>query len=169
MMSNFFSQLVLRQVLASAILTLTACTTLGPDYQEPKVNWLKEWQPSVYGATGNQHAQKKVDLRFWWKLFNDPALNKLIDVAREENLPLRIAGLRIFESQALLGIAGSSLYPQVQQTSGAINYVNTRYHGGDAPPENQSFGSYQAGFNMAWELVFWGRFRRGIESADRPI
>lgn len=166
MMCSYFSQLVLRLVVACGILTLAACTTLGPDYQEPKVDWLKEWQPSAYGAAGNQRMQKQVDLRFWWKLFNDPVLNKLIDVAREENLQLRIAGLRIFESQALLGIAGSSLYPQVQQASGAINYVNTRYHGGDAPPENQSFGSYQAGFNMAWELDFWGRFRRGIESAD---
>jgi len=165
-MSGSFSQLVLRLVLAGAILTLSACATLGPDYQEPNVSWLQQWQPSAYGATGNQRAQKEVDLRFWWKLFNDPVLNKLIDVAKRENLPLRIAGLRIFESQALLGIAGSSLYPQLQQASGAINYVNTRYHGGDAPPENQSFGSYQAGFNMAWELDFWGRFRRGIESAD---
>ena len=165
-MINFASRVWLHLVLASGILTLSACTTLGPDYQEPKVDWLKQWQPSAYGAVGNQRVQKQVDLRFWWKLFNDPALNKLIDVAREENLPLRIAGLRIFESLALLGIAGSSLYPQLQQAGGAINYVNTRYHGGDAPPDNQSFGSYQAGFNMAWELDFWGRFRRGIESAD---
>jgi NodT family efflux transporter outer membrane factor (OMF) lipoprotein len=165
-MINFASQFQLHLVLACGFVTLSACTTLGPDYQEPEVSWLQQWQPSAYAASGNQRVQKQVDLRFWWKLFNDPALNKLIDVAREENLPLRIAGLRIFESLALLGIAGSSLYPQLQQAGGAINYVDTRYHGGDAPPENQSFGSYQAGFNMAWELDFWGRFRRGIESAD---
>ena len=30
----------------------------------------------------------------------------------------------------------------------------------------QSFASYQAGWDTGWELDFWGRFRRGIESAD---
>jgi len=54
----------------------------------------------------------------------------------------------------------------VQQLVGAVDYVNTQQRGGDLPSDNQSFGSYQAGFNLGWELDFWGRFRRGIESAD---
>jgi len=165
-MDNYSSQLLLRLVLAGGILTLTACTTLGPDYQEPNAAWLKDWEPSAYGETADQKAQKQIDLRFWWQLFNDPVLNQLIGAARQENLQLRIAGLRIFESRALLGIAGSNLYPQVQQVGGAISYVNNQFHGGDAPVSSQSFGNYNLGFNMGWELDFWGRFQRGIESAD---
>ncbi len=99
-------------------------------------------------------------------MFNDPVLNRLIESARQDNLSLRIAGLRILESRAQLGIADSSLYPQVQQVNGAIDRVNTRQHGGALPNDDQSLASYQAGFNLAWELDFWGRFRRGIESAD---
>ncbi len=95
------------------MLALTACTTLGPDYQEPDVAWLKDWQPSAYGMTTDQPAQEQMDLRFWWKIFNDPALNRLIAEARQENLQLRIAGIRIFESMAVLGIAGSALYPHL--------------------------------------------------------
>ena len=128
--------------------------------------WLQDWEPTAYGATADQDAQKQVDLRFWWQLFDDPILNQLIDVARRENLQLRIAGLRVFESRALLGIAGSGLYPQVQQAVGGINYVNNQFHGGNAPDKSQSFGTYNLGFNMGWELDFWGRFQRGIESAD---
>ncbi len=145
---------------------LAACTTLGPDYQEPDVTWLKDWQPSAYGTTADQPAAKQADLRFWWQIFNDPALNRLIAEARQENLQLRIAGLRIFESMALLGIADSRLYPQLQQVGGAVNYVNNQFHGGDAPASDQSFGAYNIGFNLGWELDFWGRFKRGIESAD---
>jgi len=144
-------------------LTLSACTTLGPDYREPEVAWLQEWQPSWYGIREEQPA---ADLRFWWRLFNDPVLSRLIESAKRENLSLRIAGLRILESRALLGIAGSGLYPQVQQASGAVSYVNTRQHGGALGDDTQSLVSYQAGFNLAWELDFWGRFRRAIESAD---
>ncbi len=147
-------------------IALSGCTTLGPDYQEPKVDWLDEWQTALYGQVGKPEAQSENDLRFWWTLFDDPALNQLIELARQENPSLRIAGLRILESRAQLGIAGSTLYPQVQQLVGAVDYVNTKQRGGDLPSDNQSFGSYQAGFNLGWELDFWGRFRRGIESAD---
>jgi len=67
---------------------------------------------------------------------------------------------------AVLGIAGSALYPQVQQVGGAINYVNNQSNGGSSPAGGQSFGAYNIGFNLGWELDFWGRFKRGIESAN---
>ncbi len=153
-------------LLAASGILLTSCTTLGPDYREPDVEWLKSWEPSGYDGGTSLQARKSVDLRFWWELFNDSALNKLIEIAKQENLALRTAGLRVLESRALLGVAGSSLYPQVQQATGAISYVNNQYHGGTSSPPDQDFGSYQAGFNLAWELDFWGRFRRSIESAD---
>ena len=152
-----------RLVLICGALTLSACTTLGPDYREPEVAWLKDWQPSLYGL---REEKGEAELRFWWQVFNDPALNRLIELAKRENLPLRIAGLRILESRALLGIAGSALYPQVQEASGAVSYVNTRQYGGASRDDSQSLVSYQAGFNLGWELDFWGRFRRAIESAD---
>ncbi len=150
------------------LLTLVSCAIVGPDYQEPGVDWLQEWQPTAYGQSGdhNNHEQKnQIDTQSWWQLFNDPVLNKLITEAREENHSLRIAGLRIFESRALLGIARSSLYPQLQQLNGSVSYVNNQSHGGNAP-KSQNFTNYQTGFNLGWELDFWGRFQRSIESAD---
>ncbi|MEJ2309886.1 MAG: TolC family protein [Gammaproteobacteria bacterium] len=156
----------IRPLLASLAISLASCTTLGPDYKEPDVAWLKSWEPSGYGEVTNRKARNSVDLSFWWKLFNDPSLNRLIDIAKRENLALRTAGLRVLESRALLGVAGSTLYPQLQQATGAIGYVNNQYQGGNPSPPDQDFGSYQAGFNLAWELDFWGRFRRSIESAD---
>jgi len=148
--------------------TLVACTTVGPDYQEPVVEWLQDWQPSAYGDSYGQKQHKESDqndMQFWWHLFNDPILNQLIETAKRENYSLRIAGLRIFESRALLGIANSSLYPQLQQLNGSTTYVNQQSHGGNTT-KSQSFTNYQAGLNVGWELDFWGRFQRGIESAD---
>lgn len=165
-------------VLFIGLLVLSACTTVGPDYEEPVVDWLQQWQPTVYGNTldqgsssqeastqKSQNKQNHIDFEFWWHLFNDPVLSKLIEEARQGNHSLRIAGLRIIESRALLGIANSSLYPQLQQVNGSASYVNNQSHGGNAP-KSQSFTNYQAGFNLGWELDFWGRFQRGIESAD---
>jgi NodT family efflux transporter outer membrane factor (OMF) lipoprotein len=93
-------------------------------------------------------------------------LNGLIETARRENPALRIAGLRILESRAVLGIAGSNLYPQLHQLGGAVTYVSGQQRIGQADNRDQRLARYQATFDFGWELDFWGRFRRGIESAD---
>ena len=127
------------------------------------MEWLQDWQPTLYDPAADS---EQADLGFWWRQFNDPALNRLIEAARRDSISLTIAGLRILESRAQLGIAGSTLYPQVQQATGAVSYVNTQQRGGALGNDSQSLASYQAGFNLSWELDFWGRFKRGIESAD---
>ncbi|MET0091245.1 MAG: efflux transporter outer membrane subunit [Candidatus Thiodiazotropha sp.] len=148
------------------VLLLSACTTLGPDYEEPQAPWLEKWRTSLYGLSESTQNLNETDLRFWWQLFNDDHLNRLIATIRQENPGLRIAGLRILESRAQLGIADSTRYPQLQQLGSSVSYVNTRDRGGAFGDSSQSFVSYQVGFNLAWELDFWGRFRRAIESAD---
>jgi NodT family efflux transporter outer membrane factor (OMF) lipoprotein len=145
---------------------LNSCAVLGPEYTEPEVDWLDEWQSDLYGQIGSPKNQNSLDLQFWWQLFDDEVLNQLIDIAKNENPTIRIAGLRILESRAALGIAGSSLYPQVQQLNGSVNYINTQQHGGTSLDRDQDFVNYQGGPNVVWELDFWGRFKRGIESAD---
>lgn len=153
---------IARSFVITATLMLPACVTVGPDYQEPEVDWLKDWNTDLYGQIGQAAEQNRSDLRFWTRLFNEPELNSLVEAARRENPTLRIAGLRILESRALLGIAGSSQYPQLNQVTGAAARVEQREGGG----QDLGFNSYQAGFDMGWELDFWGRFRRGIESAN---
>jgi outer membrane protein TolC len=74
---------------------LSACTTLGPDPQEPDVSWLEDWQSDLYSQASTPEQSSEVDLRFWWRRFDDPVLNALIEEARRENPTLRIAGLRI--------------------------------------------------------------------------
>lgn len=141
---------------------LTACTALGPDFHEPEVSWLADWESELYSRIEQEAGQAQVDIQVWWQLFDDPVLNRLVDIARLENPSLRIAGLRVLESRAALGIAGSGRYPQLQQATGALAYVNTQSSSGS----DQSLGSYEAGLTAGWELDFWGRYSRSIESAD---
>jgi NodT family efflux transporter outer membrane factor (OMF) lipoprotein len=152
-------------VLLFCVGLLAGCVTVGPDFEEPEVSWLADWQTDLYGQAGASAQQTAADLSFWWQLFNDPVLSQLIETARKENLNLRIAGLRILESRAALGIARSTRYPQVQQVTGSAGYVDQQEHGG-AAPNDTDLVTYQTGFNLGWELDFWGRFRRSIESAD---
>lgn len=144
---------------------LQACTNLGPDYQEPEVSWLEEWETNLYGQVKTADGGAN-DLEFWWQAFEDPVLNELIDIARRENASLRIAGLSVLESKALLGIAYGSKYPQVQQLSGSWARVDRWPTEGNNSGDHSNLNSYNAGFDIGWEMDFWGRYRRSIESAD---
>ena len=149
-----------------AIMLLQACTNLGPDYQEPDVSWLAEWETDLYGQALSVAPDQEQDLRFWWQAFNDPVLNELIDIARRENQSLRIAGLAILESKALLGIATGAQYPQVQRANGSWTRVDNWPTEGDDSGDRSGLNTYDVGFDIAWEMDFWGRYRRGVESAD---
>ena len=70
---------------------------------------------------------------------------------------MRSAGLRVLQSQQQLAIAIGSQYPQQQQATGSASRQKE---------SGTTFNNYRLGFNLAWEVDFWGRFRRGIESAD---
>ena len=145
---------------------LVACMTLGPDYAEPDVEWLREWQTDLYGQVQEPGPQPAVELAFWWRVFDDPVLNGLIDEARRENPTLRIAGLRILESRAVLGIADSGRYPQLQQLSGSTAFVESERRGGRGGDRSVGYTAFDAAFDIGWELDFWGRFRRAIESSE---
>ncbi len=147
-------------------LLLNSCTVLGPDYIEPEIDWLTKWEASTYKALDTNKEFEQIDLQFWWNIFQDEQLNQLIKLVRKENPSLVIAGLKILESRAALGIAKSSLYPQIQQATGSTLYTNSHRWGGDLSDSSSSFSTFQSGFNLGWELDFWGRFQRVVESAD---
>ena len=81
---------------------------------------------------------------------------------KRQNIDVRTAGLRILEARAELGIAGSTLYPQLQQLSGEVLRAGQQQSNGP----DSAVWRYRVGLDIAWELDFWGKFRRGIESAD---
>src|SRR5574337_90493 len=70
--------------------------------------------------------------------------------------------MRIMEARAQLGVAGSLLYPQVQQVNGEVLRAGEQR----APSPGTAFTTASMGFSIGWELDFWGKFRRGIEAAD---
>jgi NodT family efflux transporter outer membrane factor (OMF) lipoprotein len=122
---------------------------------EPQ-KWLEKDDPKIKG--------EPADFSNWWTVFNDPVLNTLIESAYQENLPLRIAGIRILEARAQLGIAIGNRYPQLQQARGGYTYTNLSDNAANTLSGDISFGDLDIGFDAAWELDFWGKFRRAVES-----
>ena len=150
--------------LAAALATLLAsgCAAVGPDFERPEVAWLDDWVVSPELATALSPPTAAVPDDTWWQVFRDPALDAVVAEAQRSNPSVRVAGSRIMEARAQLGVAGSAMYPQLQQLSAQAFRVGQDTS--DAP--SQSYGSYGAAFDVAWEMDFWGKFRRGIEAAD---
>ncbi|MGD2007405.1 MAG: TolC family protein [Cellvibrionales bacterium] len=143
------------------LVLLGGCATVGPDYEPPDDAWLESLEVSVYGEAITVSQASELTLSTWWQQFDDPTLDNLISIARQENPGLRIAGLRVLEARALAAAAGASLYPQVQ-TLNADAVAAKRSSG----VGESGFRTWSAGASIGWELDFWGRFERAIESAD---
>ncbi|PTQ70580.1 efflux transporter outer membrane subunit [Pseudomonas sp. GV071] len=153
----------LSRLLLCGAVGLGGCVRLGPDFQSPAQPWVEHWNTQALQQASQHHSQP--DSRQWWHVFTDPVLDQLIAEADAHNADLEIAGLRVMEARAQLGIALSYRYPQVQQVSADSGYLKRRQWGGDNPQDNHLW-QHSAGFDVGWELDFWGRFSRAIESAD---
>jgi len=154
----------MRAIAGAATMLLSACTTVGPDFKPPQVpSWLANWTGgSLESLAADRRAPRSGQLQQWWRTFNDPVLESLVAEAQRVNPNVRTAGLRIMEARAQLGIAGSALYPQVQQATSDLLWAGEHRTGA----RDTSAVTLSAGFQIGWELDFWGKFRRSIEAAD---
>ena len=148
--------------LLAAVLLASGCFKAGPEFVSPPAPvsdaWIEGSDPRVKTSPDGY--------RNWWQAFKDPVLDKLIERACRENLSLRIAGVRILEARAQLGIAWGEIFPQTQQATGTLQYNKPSE---DYPLGNTGGTAYwlaEVGVSASWELDFWGKFRRAIESAN---
>jgi NodT family efflux transporter outer membrane factor (OMF) lipoprotein len=102
----------------------------------------------------------------WWRTFNDPTLDSLVAIAYRQNLPLQVAGVRIYEARARLGIATGQKYPQVQAAFGSLTGVQVSQNAANSRLADHNFWDLQLGFDAAWELDFWGKFRKGVRAEE---
>jgi multidrug efflux system outer membrane protein len=140
--------------------TLISGCTAGPNYKKPAVP-----APAVYRGGSPQQQIPPAVASFgdqkWWDAFQDDALRDLIRAALEQNYDVRIAAARIVEARALLGITRADQLPEV---SAGLSAVNQRLPQSPGRPPIETSAT-QVSVSAAWELDFWGKFRRATESA----
>jgi NodT family efflux transporter outer membrane factor (OMF) lipoprotein len=167
-------------VLGVAALSVGGCTSfsewvhngfmVGPNFADPPAAVALDWIDAADPRVLDRPAQADQ----WWGVFNDPTLNALIETAYRQNLDLKTAATRVLEAQAQRNIAAGNLFPQTQNAitdyahahlSNNLNLFNTP-RGAGLPT---SLNVWATGFNASWELDFWGRLRRQIESSDAEL
>jgi NodT family efflux transporter outer membrane factor (OMF) lipoprotein len=143
--------------LVGAVLTLTGCV-VGPNYKKPVLKVNDSWNvnsPQISAQAAADNA--------WWKAFNDPTLEQLIHLAYNQNLTLQVAGLRIMEARAVLGIATGRQYPQ-NEVSASVSRVGLSKNTVNRPPDfTRDYWNQQLSFDASWEADFWGKYRKAVK------
>lgn len=145
-----------KTLLIICVLHLSACA-LGPDYNGVDVNSAlidKEWTNPL------PHEGKVEDLSLWWTQFDDPVLNKLIEVSQKDSPTLDIALAKIAQARAN---ANKNIADSMPNITLAGSVDNTQTIG---EKNNSQLTTNRAGFDAGWEIDLFGGKRRAIQQAN---
>jgi multidrug efflux system outer membrane protein len=145
--------------LLCAALVLSGCT-MGPNYRRPTVAVPPTYRGLAPDGTAQTETATLGDQK-WWDIFQDEHLRTLIRTALQQNYDLRIAASRILEAKAQLGITRADQFPTASAGAGIadVRTAQSKF----LPAFETSTG--QVNLSAAWELDFWGKFRRATEAA----
>jgi len=143
-----------------SIMLLSAGCAVGPNYKRPIVDVPGTYRGGMPQDAAQPAAEALGDQK-WWEVFQDQELQDLIHIALQQNYDVRIAATRILQAQAQLGITRADQLPTISGGAQAVNQRN---------PRTKNFRQFETSANqvdlsLAWELDFWGKYRRATESA----
>ena len=171
------SQSFLALVLGGS-LGLGACS-VGPDYKRPAVSAPANFrgltspeapggesaQPVATPATAGNSTIASLGEEKWWEVFQDKELQELIRTALKNNYDVRIAATRVLQAQAQLGITRADQLPSLELGGNVTGIRNPQI--GPVPSYQLTQGQVSA--SGAWNLDFWGRYRRATEAARATL
>ncbi len=148
------------------LVMLVAGCTVGPDYERPQLEVPSQWTPQEQSQA---NASTQV-LQQWWRVLNDPILDRLIEAAALGNLDIASAFFRIEESRALRDFATGKYYPNVNVGS---SYTRSLYSKNglysSSGFSSKPIGIYSNGFDASWEADLFGGIRRSVQSSQATL
>ena len=158
----------LTQSLIAAIVlaSMSACTTVGPDYHVPE-------QAAINRPTAAKPFTASSEAAFtiaplparWWRLYDDPGLNALIEKAFAANTDLRIASANLARARGALEEAKVAEIPAVN-LGAAPAYGRASAAARGLPERLPDAWSHDGGLSASYQLDLFGKIARGIEAAD---
>ncbi|MDS4070613.1 MAG: efflux transporter outer membrane subunit [Candidatus Competibacter sp.] len=140
-------------------LALGGCS-LAPTYQRPEVPIPAQWEVNI--QTANDLANTT-----WWKQFQDPVLDNLIQIALQENKDVQIAAARVEEFMGRYGVVRSEQFPQV-----GANAAGARTRASESKDvqliDNPS-NDFRVDLGVSFELDLWGKLRNATEAARAQL
>jgi outer membrane protein, multidrug efflux system len=155
---------VRRLIALSLTMLLTVGCAVGPNYKRPSAE-----VPGAYRGAASQEVQQpaaeSLGDQKWWEVFQDKQLQDLIHAALQQNYDVRIAATRILEARAQVGITRADGLPTI--SAGAQSFDQRSARQKFFPAFDTS--AHQVDLSLAWDLDFWGKYRRANESARATL
>lgn len=142
---------------------LPAGCTVGPDYRRPDLSLPASYLYEVKGASDTANTE-------WWRQFDDPVLDALIEEALGNNRDIKIAAAKVEQASGLLIQTRAPIFPQAGYSGTGERQRATEHGAAPIPaavPNPQT--AYQALAGASWEIDLWGRIRRLTESAQASL
>ena len=149
----------------SLLLALAGCAAVGPDYQRPALDLPASLGSAAPVVATNAGTATAVDWLTWWKSFQDPVLDDLLQEAASASQDLVLAAGRIDEARANATIIDSNRYPSVDGSLGATRNRSSENAGQLRAGAPQFFKDFQLRVSASYEIDFWGKFSRASEAA----
>jgi outer membrane protein, multidrug efflux system len=149
---------------------------VGPNYKRPTVEVPVTYRGATADSSGGSDAQSEqakpkqaktepaapsLGDEKWWEVFQDRELQGLIRTALKNNYDVRIAAARVLEAQAQLGITRADQLPSLSAGGDIASQQSPKL--GPIPSYELTQGQLTA--SAAWNLDFWGKYRRATEAA----
>ena len=178
-MNQSLRRLSFSPVLLLAVTGLIGCA-VGPNYKRPTVDVPATYRGATAGSPPATDAQSEPTKpkppgivsekesfgdEKWWEVFEDPKLQGLIRTALRNNYDVRIAAARVVEAQAQLGITRADQFPSLSAGGNISSQQSPKI--GPIPAYEATQGELAA--SAAWNLDFWGKYRRATEAARASL
>jgi outer membrane protein, multidrug efflux system len=161
------------QTLVAGVLTLMVVgCKVGPNYKRPVDTTPQSYRSVLAPDIAPAASTASLSDQQWASIFQDPVLKRLITEALQNNLDLHIAAQRVLEAQAQLGITHAQQLPSV---SAGLGYTALQAppslisNNANGTPGNSFFNGGGFSGSGAWNLDFWGMYRRQTEAARADL
>lgn len=159
-------KLPLKAAAALALLTVSACTTVGPNYRVPDEAVVKRPDAAApfVGAAEKPFSLAPLPAQ-WWRLYRDRTLDGLVDKAFAANTDLRVAAANLARARAVLSEAEELRRPEAS-VSASPGYGRLSGAAQGLPHALPDQGTYDTGLHVSYQLDLFGKIKRAIEAAD---
>ncbi|HKE83712.1 MAG TPA: efflux transporter outer membrane subunit [Vicinamibacterales bacterium] len=150
--------------IGAPLLCAVGACTVGPPYSRPPADLPTTYRGSTTTPAPEQTATSIAEVPAL-DVFAEDALQRLLKQAFTDNFDVRIAAARVTEAEAALRITRADQFPEVDAQAEAIGQRT----GFTTPGARRTIGGTGFGLAAAWQLDFWGRYRRATEAARAEL
>ncbi len=174
---------MVRYSVLASILLFSACS-LAPNRNLPVLESVPEAPGAFAAAVADSGAYRPLS---WWKSFEDPVLDRVIEEVLSSNFDLAGAVARVQQAQSRAGVSRASAFPLLQPSVSVNDFEGPTNAGigaqleevgldpealsaaGVEIPDRLGLTTYTLSMEFAYELDFWGRNRNDTRSAEAEL